>query len=638
MFTKFLKRGILAVSILLIISSIFAGSYFHLFDNYELGTLDLRFRFRPHIPATDKIVIIEIGNDTIEKLGRFPLDRGYHAMLIKALSEFGAKAIVFDIFFSEPQRGDNELQEAMRSAGNVYLPYVFEVVPKTERNMLQAVKYSAQNLENLTRLAKGTGHINIIPDFDGKFRRVPLYIRYKKDMYPSMAFLVSYDYLGLGQHNSRLVPGGHFAYGSHQKIPLDENSNIIINFSGKWGGECQHYSYVDILQSYKAHTTGEEGLLDLNVFKGKVCLVGFTADGTTDLHSTPLESLYPAVGIHAEIFNSIINKNFITRESKAVNLCILFLLVLFIFASSTKTSPLRALGILLGVNSIFVLSCVLFFNMRGLWIDIFYPMFITSLLYFSCTLFKYIMEFKERIVLEKELQIAKQIQQSFLPAIVPTIAGFDMTAAMLTARQVGGDLYDFFEFDEGKFGVLIGDVTGKGVPASLFMAMVTSSFKFFAKPEIAPQEALRHLNEKIIQESSANLLVTLFYGVFDLDSRVMAYANGGHVPVLYLAKDKKPVFLDVAEGLPLGMIKRPYSGNQVKYEQGDIFIFYTDGITEAVNAKSEMYTAEKLASLADAHRDLSAQQLREVIEKDVTTFESKSKQHDDITLVVVKIV
>ncbi|MBF0484524.1 MAG: CHASE2 domain-containing protein [Candidatus Omnitrophica bacterium] len=637
MYKTVLKNILGALILLGITFLLFCGSYFHVFEKNELDTLDLRFRFRPSIARTDKVVIIEIDNETIKKFGRFPLDRSYHAKLINALSKFGAKAVVFDIFFSEPQRGDSELRDAMRFAGNVYLPYVFEVREKPQNKIIWAINYSTQNLAQLANAAKGTGYINVMPDPDGKFRRAPLYIRYNDNMYPSAAFLVACDFLGIDPNNRYMMPGEYLAYDASHKIPLDENSNIIINYSGKWAQSFQHYSYADIIQSYKAHASGEKPILDLNIFKGKVCLVGFTADGTTDLHPTPLESLYPAVGIHAEIFNSLINQNFITRASKVQNLWVLFVLFFIVFVSSVTAAPFRAFMILLEVNAIFIFVSVMLFNLKGIWIDTFYPLAISGLVYLLCTVYRYIAQFKERIIIENELKIARQIQESFLPENLPDVEGLDMAVTMITARQVGGDLYDVIKFEDDKVGIMIGDVTGKGIPASLFMAMAASSFKFYALPDISPEKTLLDLNEKIIRDFSSNRFVTVFYSIFDLKKRIVSCANGGHLPVLYFPNGKKVVSLDAAEGLPLGMIKGKYSNKQIKFDEKDIFIYYTDGIIEAVNSKGEMYGIERLTALIEQNRNLPALEICAAVENDVINFRSKRKQQDDITLIVIKV-
>lgn len=632
-------RNVFSVSFsFAIVLMVFAGSYSRFFDNNEFDTLDFRFQVRPKINVTDKIALIEIGTDSIERLGRFPFERSYHAHLVKALSEAGAAAIVFDIFFSEPHAQDDELAAAIHQARNVYLPHVFEIDPGKKEPVTSARRYVARTLSDFTDLAKATGHINVIPDADGKFRKIPPYIKYKDTFYPYIAIKMTCDYLGIPEDERVIVPGKYVQLGSDLRIPLDEDSKMIVNFPGKWGTSYHHYSFYEVLQSYIARSSGEKPLLDLDVLKGKICIIGLTAEGTSDLHPTPFEPLYPAVGIHAAIFNSIINRSFITRASKITNIFVLMLLFILVPCTTLATKPLKGFYILLAAASLFVLVCMLLFNVFGIWMDIFYPVLVMVLIYLLCTLLKYFIEWKNRLVMENELQIARQIQESFLPKALPALKGIDIAATMITAKKVGGDLYDFLEWDEGKLGVMVGDVAGKGVPASLFMAMAVSAFKFYAMPDVNPEETLANLNIKLKRESSSSLFVTMFYSIFDLKSKVMTYASGGHNPVLYLAKGGQPCFLDVEDGFPLGVLQGPYSGNQVRFKKGDLFIFYTDGITEAVNNKGQMYGQHRLSDLVRQYKDSSAQEILERLERDVGRFEPRNKQHDDMTAIIIKIV
>ncbi|MBF0503631.1 MAG: CHASE2 domain-containing protein [Candidatus Omnitrophica bacterium] len=622
--SKIILKKIAAVSALLVTAVLLLyGSWYQVFEKNELDALDLRFRLRGPISTTDKVAIIEIDNATIQKIGTFPFHRGYHAKLIDALSHAGAKAVVFDIFFSEPAHGDKDLQDAMRAAGNVYLPYVFELDERKSQGVTRALRYSTQDLPELAGIAKGTGYINVIPDADGKFRRVPLHVQYGGRHYPAMALLVAGDYLQKDL--------------DREGIPLDENSDVIVNFAGPWTSAYQHYSFGDVLGSWEAQSVGTRPVVDLNVFRSKICLVGYTADGTTDLHPSPLEGLYPSIGIHADVINSILHHKFISRASRRINLCIFIILGALIIGASLKAAPLQAFGFLFEIAAIFAVISVMLFNKFGIWIDIFYPLVIMGLLYLLCTLYKSILHFKERIILENEFSIAQQIQESFIPASLPEVKGFDMAATMLTAREVGGDLYDVLKFDQDQLGVMIGDVAGKGISASLFMTMAVSSFKFFAKPQNTPSQTLYELNEKIVRETASNRFVTIYYSIFDLKRRVMSYANGGHLPVLYLGREGKAIVLDVDEGFPLGMMKSAYSGRQIKFDSGDVFIYYTDGITEAANIKNEMYGIERLKAFVQMHRDLPALDLRDEIIKDVMKFLGKRKQQDDITLVVIKV-
>jgi len=169
------------------------------------------------------------------------------------------------------------------------------------------------------------------------------------------------------------------------------------------------------------------------------------------------------------------------------------------------------------------------------------------------------------------------------------------------------------------------------------MAMATGAFRFFATEDLLPHEVLKKLNDKLSRESSTNLFVTMFYAVFDNAKKEVIYGNGGHLPVLYLPVGKKGVFLDVEDGAPLGLMEGEYSGNRTNYASGDIFVFYTDGITEAMNSRRDMYGKERLAEVVQKNRNLDPKELLAAIERDVRKFEPKATQHDDMTIVTLKI-
>jgi len=625
----------LSLSIVMIIG--LAASYFRIFEHYELGALDLRFILRPKPAVTDKIVIIEIGEDSINKLGRFPFDRSYYVAIVKALSDFGARSVIFDLLFSEPSESDADFESAVKDSKTAYMPFAFDIDYKNSSRIITAKGYLANELPRFTPYLKGAGHINILPDIDGKFRRIPPYILYDGTYYPYMPFLAACDFSGIDRKAIDIKLGSRISYGNGNRIPLDERSNMMINYSGKWGKVFKHYSFVDILQSYFAKEAGEAMIVQPEWFKDKVCVIGLTATGTSDIHPSPFDTLYPGVGIHAEVFNSIINKSFIARVSRQVNLLIIILMGGIVSWVTLKTRPIRGLiGLILSIFFFMAVS-ILVFNIFGLWIDVIYPVFAMIVFYLSITLYKYITEWKNRLLFENELDIAKRIQESFLPKSLPKTHGLVLEPAMFTAKQVGGDLYDFIELPDGRLGVMVGDVSGKGVPASLFMAMATGAFRFFATEDLPPEEVLKKLNDKLTRESSTNLFVTVFYAIFDNVKKEVMYGNGGHLPVLYLPVGKKGTFLDVEDGAPLGLMEGKYSGGRIKYSSGDIFVFYTDGITEAMNSRRDMYGKERLAEVVYKNRKLDPKELLAAIEKDVRRFEPKSTQHDDMTIITLKI-
>ncbi|MFA5142970.1 MAG: CHASE2 domain-containing protein [Candidatus Omnitrophota bacterium] len=631
-------KKILRIAVLCIIAvSALAVSYFRLLDDFESGILDLRFLLRPAKAApADKVAVIEIGDDSIAKLGRFPFDRNYHAIVATALSEFGAKAIVFDVLFGSPQEHDAELAEALRQSGRVYLPTAFDIDNANKSNVITAKGYASECLPDLAAKAKGTGHINVVPDPDGKFRRVPSYIKYDGKLYPNLSFLAACDYLGIDRNDVKLYPGKYIRCAGGPVIPLGERSEMIINYSGRWGKVFRHYSYVDVIQSYLAPAIGQKPILQPDYFKGKICIIGLNTTGM-DIHPSPFEPVYPGVGIHAEILTSIIDGDFITRMSRWFNLIVLILCCAIVLFVTFATRPVAGFLALAALISVFTGLCLGLFDIYGIWLDVVCPILIMILLYLSLTLCKYISEWKNRLKSEYELGMARTIQESFLPKNVPEVRGADIRAVMLTARQVGGDLYEFIEIDNDRFGVMIGDVSGKGVPASLFMAMVVGQFRCLNAVNPDPRETISRLNSRLVRESASNLFVTMLYAIFDFKNKSVRFANGGHLPILYIGKGQSAEFLDVDEGMPLGLMDGGYSEKAASFGGGDIFIFYTDGVTEAMNSRREMYGKERLAAIAGKYKDLSAEEILANIEKDVRRFEPRSNQHDDITAIVIKI-
>jgi len=298
---------------------LFSLSFFRAFEAYELQTLDLRFKIRPPLKVSSDIIIIEIAEDTIKELGRWPLDRAYHADLINYLSQLGARAIVFDIPFAEESPSDKLLFEETQGAEcAVYYPIVLDFKGKKERGELKASRVEVPLLPELERAAKGEGFINIIPDIDGKVRRVPLEIECEGKRYLQLAYLVAKDETKKGTG----------------KLPIDSDGMLLVNYPGKWTKTFKHYSFADILSSFEAKVNGEIGRIGLEDFYNKICFVGLTETGGVDIRANPLETAYPMVGLHASILNSIIQNKFVVRAGKFVNILLLMLLCLFSLKSS----------------------------------------------------------------------------------------------------------------------------------------------------------------------------------------------------------------------------------------------------------------------------------------------------------------
>ncbi|MEJ5301191.1 MAG: SpoIIE family protein phosphatase [Thermodesulforhabdaceae bacterium] len=246
---------------------------------------------------------------------------------------------------------------------------------------------------------------------------------------------------------------------------------------------------------------------------------------------------------------------------------------------------------------------------------------------------------KERIA--SELTIAREIQMGILPKVFPPFPDreeFDIHAVLHPAREVGGDFYDFFFTEKDRFWVAVGDVSGKGVPASLFMAVTRTLIKAKANGATSPGVVLEAVNRDLSGDNPSLLFVTIFLGMLDTRTGLFTYANGGHnSPYLTNGKEVKPRQLPTTKGLALGVHDGfKYREGTVKLEPGDIITFYTDGVTEAVNEKGEFFSTVRLESLLENFKGTSPKVIVEELLRNIKDFSGNAPQADDITIMIMK--
>ncbi|PKL62387.1 MAG: serine/threonine protein phosphatase [Methanomicrobiales archaeon HGW-Methanomicrobiales-2] len=243
---------------------------------------------------------------------------------------------------------------------------------------------------------------------------------------------------------------------------------------------------------------------------------------------------------------------------------------------------------------------------------------------------------KERIA--KELEIAKEIQQSILPESAPVLPGFDLAGFNLPAREVGGDFFDYIPVGEGCWGVEIADVSGKGVPAALFMALSRTLVRASASENPDPARSILEANRYICMDSKTCMFVTLFYGILDTLKGTFTYVNAGHNPPILFREGSSIAELLQGKGIALGIFDDiELELVELRLNPGDTVVFYTDGVTEATNERDEEYGMERLTTLIPKLVDLGAREMIEAIVEDVTAHAGSQPQFDDITLVVLKV-
>jgi serine phosphatase RsbU (regulator of sigma subunit) len=244
----------------------------------------------------------------------------------------------------------------------------------------------------------------------------------------------------------------------------------------------------------------------------------------------------------------------------------------------------------------------------------------------------------ERERLEQELDFGQQIQLSMLPEDCPVVAGWECAAFYQAARQVGGDFYDFFELpgQPGRLGLVIADVADKGVPAALMMALSRTVVRTAAADGRSPSAALTLANELILKDSRGGLFVTAFYAVLDTEGR-LAYANAGHNRPLWLRSGTGQIQELAARGIALGVLEDvELEEREIDVTPGDLLVFYTDGVTEAMDADGQQFGAERLHQVLAANAGGSAQQMLAAVEDAVSAFTGDTLQSDDIALFVVR--
>ncbi len=243
---------------------------------------------------------------------------------------------------------------------------------------------------------------------------------------------------------------------------------------------------------------------------------------------------------------------------------------------------------------------------------------------------------KERML--KELEIAKGIQQSFLPDAAPVLPGIDLQGFNLPAAEVGGDFYDFIPVGEENWGLVIADVSGKGVPAALFMALSRTLIRASAAHNPDPSESIREANRNIYLDSKTSMFVTLFYAILNPRKNTLTFVNAGHNPPLLFGTAKEGITLLKAKGIALGVLDEiELESVEVRMNSGNVAVLYTDGVTEAANEHDQEYGVARLEKVIEASRHLSAKGIIEAIVQDVTAFAGTRPQFDDITLMVLKI-
>jgi serine phosphatase RsbU (regulator of sigma subunit)/predicted ester cyclase len=247
-------------------------------------------------------------------------------------------------------------------------------------------------------------------------------------------------------------------------------------------------------------------------------------------------------------------------------------------------------------------------------------------------------EMREREQLEQELLVARRIQLASLPVEIPALDGWQISPFYRPAREVGGDFYDFFELEDGRVGVVVGDATGKGVSAALVAAATSSMLRAVAQALVSssPGEVLAQVNETLLARIPSNMFVTCFYAILDPESAGLKFANAGHnLPYLRRRGSSDDAEELRARGMPLGLMpERSYEEEEIVFEAGNSVLFYSDGLVEAHDRHHQMFGSARLRALVAEHAEVRS--IVDLLLEELSTFTGEEwEQEDDITLLTL---
>ncbi len=384
-------------------------------SNWEEQTTDYQFKLRGQLPVDPRIVMVDIDDQSIRKIGSWPWDRSIHAQMIKILSESGAAVIGYDVLFGQQmtKTGDTALVEAIGKARNVILPVGFEL---EKDSTLLSMAREIGPFDEVRKAAARLGHISANRDVDGIIRRVPLVVDVRGQYFPAFSLAILARYFQVPQDRVLTYPGksvvlqNAFVPSQDTKdevnIPIERNGMMRINFAGRWVETFSHFSFIDVLAEWE---NGDRKDLSDNI-QGKICLVSNTATGM-DLKPMPLEVDYPGGGIHANTINTILMGQYLRRLSFLPEFGLVLLLSMMVAIFVVRWGAWASFVSLIFVALSYFLLTIYSFQ-KGLITPVLSPILASGLTYVSILLYQYGLSRKhiEKLIDDKE-QIGKTLRE-----------------------------------------------------------------------------------------------------------------------------------------------------------------------------------------------------------------------------------
>ncbi len=656
-----------------------------LFDGYQT----ISPRERTSAPA----VIVAIDEESLDELGQWPWPRTVMAELIEAIGENGPAAIGVDVLMPEADRmspvnlaaliehmdarlarrlaqlpdNDEVLGESLRrypvalgiagveqaeaGAAATGRTAPFRVHGSDPTPHLRQFAGTLRSLPQIDDAARGHGLLSVDPR-GGVVRRVPLVSSIAGVLTPALSIELLRIASDIPAFSITADGGGVRSIGVGDiLIPSNPDGTVWVHFGAH--NEARFVSALDAIR----------GDIDPELIRGKIALVGATGLGLLDYQTTPLGERIPGIEIHAQILENIYENSLLRRPGQFEHLERLLLLgcgLILILAVPAAKPRMAALIYGAVVAGLLVLGYELYV-WKQLLFDVTWPTAAATVI-FGVMLTGALAEADRqrralRLALEAEreaaaraageLEAARRIQMGMLPPPSADFYGdprFSLQALIETAKSVGGDLYDFFKLEADRLFFMVGDVAGKGLPASIFMAVSKALYKSAAlrsrlEGGAVISEVMRAANDEIARDNPEMLFVTVFAGILDLKSGELNYCNAGHdSPYLLHAQRAAPIHLESDSGPPLCVIEGyKYQSERYQMTPGESLCVYTDGVTEAMDADGGLYGRARLYSvLTAALAAVNAVTLVDLVRDDVREFVGATERSDDLTIVALR--
>ncbi len=635
---------------------------------------------------TFQVRIIDIDERSLDEVGSWPWRRDQLADLVGKLFDLGAKVVVFDIVFpdaeSNPLYGIPEeirsspeykaIQEKLtiigtaddkfaaairrrpvvlgiigRSQSSARLPPArasFATVGDKVASFAPGFAGATANLPLFEDAATGIGALNWFPEHDQILRRVPTVVRIADQLYPSLISESLRLYFGVKTIEVRSAGDGGYAGNrgittvriGKTVIPTDRDGQLWLSFSRH--NSARFISAADVIQARTA-----SGSLD-----GRVAIIGTSASGLLDLRATPLDPVISGVEINAQAIEQLLEQRLLVRPDFAKGLEIVITVISALVLAWLVYRSGAAIAAIVGFAtvSLFLVGSWIAFSRHGILLDAVYPLITSSAAYIFGTGFLYYHAESERnrsrqalMYIAREMEAAAQIQRSFLPndnLAGPLREKFDIFAMMKPAKDVGGDFYDYFMIKRNKLAFAVGDVSGKGVPAALFMSVSRTVLRTLALEDESAGDVLSKVNAILSRDNSEGMFVTIFYAVLDLDTGVVEFSSAGHDDAFLLQSDNPAEPLNYM-GPAIGLFDGAnYPTQKRRLANGEAMLLLTDGVTEAFSADGRVFGPDRLAWVLGRTSRSDAKMIVESVTQHVARFSTGAEQSDDITCIAVQ--